>query len=263
VERREEMRRVLMTVLLAAAFVAVTGATCGKPKPVTVEPEQKLKFTDEVCFHNMGMTWDGEYYFTVNGGNSEYGKVDKYDESGDFIESYEIETDGRSIMYSPEEEQLYVKAYGQDLLSADLDLEETSIEHEGIFQGEQTSVAMSPDGLTLYELYEGDVHVYDMDAGEESESFTLEHYNTTDEGGYSYAIAASDKFLFAWGPDTDKEIYVYTLAGKYVTKFDLPREGFGFSLSWANGMLWVAKDADGSTDGAEGTWYGYELKGLE
>jgi WD40 repeat protein len=257
------MRRVLTAVLLAAAFLAVTGATCGKPKPLTVAPEQQLKFTDEVYYHNMGIAWDGEFYYTVNGGSPDYGKVNKYDESGELIESYEIETDGRSIMYSPEEEGLYIKPYGQDLLSVDLDLEETSTESEGIFQSEQTSVAMSPDGLKLYELSAGEVYVYDMDLGEEEESFTLEHYSSTDELGFSYAIAASDRFLFVWGPDTEKEVYVYTLNGKYVTRFELPRKGFGFSLSWANGMLWVSKDADASTDGGEGTWYGYELKGLE
>ena len=46
-----------------------------------------------------------------------------------------------------------------------------------------------------------------------------------------------------------------------MTKFTLPRSGFGFSLSWANDMLWIAEDADGGEDGADGTWYGYELQG--
>lgn len=257
------MRRVLVTVLLAAAFVALTGATCGKPKALTVEADQQVKFTDEVYFHNMGITWDGEHYYTVNGGNTEYGKVNQYDESGEFVDSYEVETDGRSIMYSPADENLYVKPYGQDLMVVDLDIEYAEIEEEAIFQSEQTSVAMSPDGTKLYEFLEGDVHVYDMEEDEEAESFTLEHYSSTEEQGFSYAIAASDRFLFVWGPDTEKEIYVYTLKGKYYTKFELPREGFGFSLSWANGMLWVSKDADASTDGGEGTWYGYSLKGLE
>ena len=80
---------------------------------------------------------------------------------------------------------------------------------------------------------------------------------------YADAIAASDKFLFVWAPNSDKEILVYGVDGKYVTQFELSRSGFGFSLSWANDMLWIAEDADGSSDGADGTWYGYELKGLE
>jgi len=28
-------------------------------------------------------------------------------------------------------------------------------------------------------------------------------------------------------------------------------------------MLWIAEDADGGEDGADGTWYGYALEGLE
>jgi sugar lactone lactonase YvrE len=132
---------------------------------------------------------------------------------------------------------------------------------EDIFSGEQSSVAMSPDGARLYEMYEGTVKVF-LD-GDEETTFKLSSYNTTEELGYAHAIAASDNFLFVWAPNSDKDILVFDLDGKYVTKFELPRAGFGFSLSWANGMLWIAEDADGSSDGADGTWYGYELKGLE
>ena len=99
--------------------------------------------------------------------------------------------------------------------------------------------------------------------GDEDTSFDLSSYNTTEEHGYDAAIAASDKFLFVWAPNSDKDVLVYGVDGKYVTKFALPRAGFGFSLSWANDMLWIADDADGGSDGADGTWYGYTLKGLE
>jgi sugar lactone lactonase YvrE len=122
---------------------------------------------------------------------------------------------------------------------------------------------MSPDGSTLYELNEGEVHVYDASTGDEDNSFELSSYSSESDKGYAYAIAASDKFLFVWAPNSDKEILVYGVDGEYVTKFSLPRSGFGFSLTWANDMLWIAKDADGKSDGADGTWYGYQLKGLE
>jgi tricorn protease-like protein len=160
------------------------------------------------------------------------------------------------------EEQLYVKPYSMSLDEVDLDAEETSTSLEDIFSGDQSSVAMSPDGEKLYELHDGTVAVFNADGGEET-TFKLSRYNTTEELGYAHAIAASDKFLFVWAPNSDKEILVYGVDGKYVTQFELSRSGFGFSLSWANDMLWIAEDADGSSDGADGTWYGYELKGLE
>ncbi|MBM3330780.1 hypothetical protein FJY68_02875 [candidate division WOR-3 bacterium] len=250
---------------LSLVALVVLGCAAGAKKQVggtKVTPVQQMEFTDHVFYHNMGLTWDGDYYYTINGGNTEYSNLNKYDESGSLEESYSMGADGRAILYSPAEEQLYVKPYGTSLDLADLDLEFTVEDKEGIFSEDQSSVAMSPDGEKLYELEDGTVTVFDSD-GEEETSFELSSYNSTTDLGYSYAIAASDKFLFVWAPDSDTDILVYGIDGEYVSKFALPRSGFGFSLSWANDMLWIAEDADGGSDGADGTWYGYQLKGLE
>ena len=248
----------------ALALVVFGCATSGKHEGggTTVTPVQKMEFTDHVYYHNMGITWDGEYYYTVNGGNTDYSNLNKYDDSGELDSEYDISADGRAILYSPSEEQLYVKLYSLSLDEVDLDLEETSTALEDIFSGEQSSVAMSPGGDKLYELYEGTVNVFNTD-GDEEGSFKLSSYNTTTDLGCANSIAASEKFLFVWAPNSDKDILVYGVDGRYVTKFELPRSGYGFSLSWANGMLWIAEDADGDTDGADGTWYGYTLKVLE
>jgi len=256
------MKRLLRIGLAALALVVFGRATCGNPKGASVTPVQKMKFTDHVHYHNMGITWDGEYYYTVNGGNTENSDLNKYDDSGELDTEYHIGADCRAILYSPVEEQLYVKPYSMSLDEVDLDAEETSTSLEDIFSGDQSSVAMSPDGEKLYELHDGTVAVFNAD-GDEETTFKLSRHNTTEELGYADAIAASDKFLFVWAPNSDKEILVYGVDGKYVTQFELSRSGFGFSLSWANDMLWIAEDADGSSDGADGTWYGYELKGLE
>lgn len=248
---------------LAALALVVFGCATTRPQKVAgVTPVRKLEFTDHVYYHNMGITWDGEYYYTVNGGNTDYSNLNRYDESGELDSEYDIVSDGRAILYSPSEEQLFVKSYGRSLEDVDLDFEETSTAIEDIFSGEQSSVAISPDGERFYELYEGTVSVFDAN-GDEEASFTLSSYNTTEELGYACAIAASDKFLFVWAPESDTDILVYGLDGRYVSKFALPRSGYGFSLSWANGMLWIAEDADGDTEGADGIWYGYELEGLE
>jgi len=256
------MKRLLKLGFAALALVVFGCATTGPQKVAGVTPVQKMEFTDHVYYHNMGITWDGEYYYTVNGGNTDYSNLNCYDESGELDTEYDISADGRAILYSPAEEQLFVKSYGLSLEDVDLDFEETSTALEDIFTGEQSSAAISPDGEMLYELREGTVNVFNAD-GDEETTFELSSYNTTEELGYANAIAASDKFLFVWAPNSDKEILVYGVDGKYVTKFELPRSGYGFSLSWANGLLWVAEDADGDTDGADGTWYGYTLKGLE
>jgi len=258
------MKGTLKLGLVAMGLMVFACATTGKHDSggIKVTPVQEIEFTDHVYFHNMGITWDGEYYYTINGGNTENSNLNRYEETGLLDSEYDVSADGRAILYSPSEEQLYVKAYATSLDEVDLDLEETSSALEDIFSGEQSSVAMSPDGEKLYEFYEGTVKVFNTD-GDEETSFDLSTYNTTEELGYAYAIAASDKFLFVWAPNSDKGILVYGIDGKYVTKFTLPRVGFGFSLSWANDMLWIAEDADGGSDGADGTWYGYKLEGLE
>jgi len=258
------MRKLVKLSLCALVIVVLTRATC-RTAPPRVTPVQRVAFIDNVRHHNMGIAWDGEYYYTVNGGNPEHSDLNRYDAFGNLDEGYDLGVDGRAILYSPVEEELYVKPHGRSLEEVDLDYEMTDVvtEFEDAFAAEQSSVAMAPDGERVYELDDGRVRIYEADGGEEETSFKLSSFSQTEELGYAYAIAASEKFLFVWAPNSDTDILVYGLDGKYVTKFALPRSGYGFSLSWANDMLWIAEDANGNSDGADGTWYGYELRGLE
>jgi hypothetical protein len=255
------MKRVLKLVVALAAIVVFTRATCGRARPGQVTPVQRVTITDHVPYHNMGITFDGEHYFTINGGNEDYSVVKEYDRSGTLVTSYSFGIDGRSIGYNAEEEAFYVKPYAADLLVLDFDDESSETEHEGLFAQEQTSVAFSPDGAWAYELDGEEVRVYDLAEGEELNSIDIEGAYDEEQGGYNCSMAASDKFLFVWKSGT--EVRVYDLSGEYVTSFELPRSGLGFSLSYCNGMLWVARDADGKADGADGKWFGYELRGLE
>lgn len=256
------MKRTLsLCLVVAAAFVVFGRATCQRTRgPVEVVPAQVMKIEDFVYYHNVGITWGDGRYYTVNGGNEGYGMVNVYDARGELLESLELELDGRAIFYNPDEEMLYVKNYGYDVYAVDPDDGEWDVDLPDGLGEENSSVAWSPDGEVIYELgAEGAVTVYESFLGLEQESFELTRWS--DEHGYSRALAASDKYLFTW--DEGGVVYVHGLDGSYVTRFELPRDGFGFSLSWANGMLWIAEDADGAEEGAEGYWYGYRLKGLK
>ncbi len=255
------MRRLMQLVLGLVAVFLFTRATCGPRRAGGVKPVLRHIIADRVPFHNVGITFDGQYYYTINGGNEEYSVVNQYDRAGTFVRSYDFGIDGRAIGCDPSEGRIYAKAFGEDLLLLNFDTEEADIEHELLFAQEQTSVGFSPDGRFIYELDDGELIVYDAVEGDELDSYELEHYSEVEEGGYAYSIAASDRFIFAW--KNEKEINVYDLTGRYITSFDLPNPGFGFSLSYCNGLLWVASDADGGTDGAVGRWYGYKLEGLE
>jgi DNA-binding beta-propeller fold protein YncE len=252
-------RIVSLCLIVAAALVVFGRATCQRG-PTKVTAQQVMKIEDHVYYHNVGITWDGSRYYTVNGGNENWGMVNVYDGKGKLLESFDVEVDGRGIYWNPEEEMLYVKNFGNDLYAVDPDDGDCDVDLEYVFDQENSSPAMSADGAFYLELTDdGEVRVLESFLGDEEDVIEIDR--TSEEHGYSYALAASDKYLFTW--DVGGVVYVHDYDGEYVTRVELPRDGFGFSLSWANGMLWIADDADGADDGADGYWYGYKLKGLK
>lgn len=252
------MKRTIKIIAVIVIGILSLKATCGKPK-ITISSLPVITIEDDVYFHNMSITFDGDHYFTLNGGNDEYGKVNEYDIDGNYIDSYSLTIDGRAIFYHPDDQSLYAKIYGSDLFSIDLYLYDAYSEKTDIFVEDNGSPAISPDGTTLYELSQGEVRVIDFADGDVIKTIPISKYY--DEHGYKTSIAATNKYLLVWG--SPNEVLVYDLNGKYVTKITLPRDGYSFSLSYCNGLLWIAEDADGSTDGATGYWYGYKVEGLE
>jgi len=250
------MNRALRLVLVGLALFVFVRATCRRG-PVEVTPVEVMEIADEVYYHNVSITWDGSYYYTLNGGNDDWSRINQYDKDGDWVESFEPELDGRTLFYTTDK-TLYAKAYDTDLYTIDLYEEDYDTEEGGLFEEDQTSVGFTPDGRQAFELSEGTVHVYDLGEDDEVASFDLERYY--DEGNYGMAVAASDQHLFVWG--AEDEILVYDHKGRFVTEFELPREGFWASLSWCNGMLWIADDSDSKDELGTGTWFGYQLKGL-
>lgn len=249
------MRRVI-SILGIMLFVAVSmRATCSASKPGVKNPVEVMKMTDEVYFHNVSITYDGNHYFTINGGNDSYCLLNKYDSEGKLVDAYDVGLDARSICFNPKDDRLYVKVYGLDLYVIDLENESAEMALYDVFDADNSSVGISDDGERIYELAEGNIKVLDLKTGKELKRFKLTNY--FDEHGYHSSIAVSNRYLFVWG-DSDA-IIVYDLNGVYVSEFRLPRPGYGFSLSYCNKILWIAQDADASTDRGNGYWYGYRL----
>jgi DNA-binding beta-propeller fold protein YncE len=248
------MKKIIRYCLLVLVTFLFIRATCGKPK-LSTKPMTGVEIMDYVFFHNVSITFDGDHYFTLNGGNENYCVVNEYDADRTFIETYAVGLDGRSIFCNPGDLNLYVKTYGTDLWIIDLSDETADIILSDIFEEDNSSPAFSPDGKYIYELTDGYVRVIDFKTGKELKRFALERYY--DEHGYALSIAASKHYLFVW--EYEDRVLVYDLGGEYVTKIKLPRAGYGFSLSYCNDMLWIAEDADASTDGGDGYWYGFEL----
>jgi hypothetical protein len=255
--RGGRMKKAFKFVLLALfAFLAIR-ATCGKVKPEIKTPVEASKFVDFVYFHNVSIAFDGDHYFTINGGNAEYCKLNEYDKAGKFIQSYDLGIDGRAIFFHPDKKKLYVKNFGFDLYEVDLKNEDAEKVLEFAFEADNSSPAMAVDGTVFYELVDGTVRIIDFSKGEVKKEFAIDEYYA--EHGYSMSIAASGDFLFVWA--SDDEVLVYDFKGKKVSKVQLPIYAFGFSLSYCNDLLWAAVDADAWIEGDHGYWHGYDLTG--
>jgi WD40 repeat protein len=255
--RGGRMKRTVKLVLIVLfAFMALR-ATCGKVKPEIKTPVEVDKFIDFVYFHNVSIAFDGNHYFTINGGNAEYCKLNEYDKAGKFVRSYDMGLDARAIFYHPDKKKLYVKIFGFDLYEVNLEEESAKKVLDFAFKSDNSSPAFSPDGKTIYELVDGTIWIINFDTGKQEGDLAIPEYYA--EHGYSMSIAASGDFLFVWA--SDDEVYVYDFKGKKVSQIQMPIYAFGFSLSYCNDRLWGAVDADAWIEGDYGHWYGYDLTG--
>jgi hypothetical protein len=236
-----------------------------KRVPMVDTSAESVKIEDWVYYHNVSITYDGKHYFTINGGNDGYCLINEYSRDGKLIESYDVALDGRAMFYSPGNRKLYIKDYGFDLYEFHPQEDDAEIILSDVFLDENSSPAMSSDGRYLYEQVGGAIMVYETKTGDEVRTIEIDEYY--DEHGYSTSIAASGKHLFVWGGPF--EVLLYDLNGEYVNRFALPKlgmegeeatGGFGYSLSYCRGMLWIAKDADAMDEGEKGYWYGYTVR---
>ncbi len=212
----------------------------------------KLVFNEHPQTHNMHITSDGQYLYTCNGGKSESGQISKFTLDGTKIGSYMIELDMRSVMYNQADKKLYVNTYGQKLYKInDLVQGVYSEVYDFSERDEQSAPALSPDGKLIYFMEYGEVYIYTMK--NRKLKTTLSGLNTADnaaEGGT--AIAVDRKYIYSWNAG-QQTVYIYDMKGKYKKSVKLKQGDYGFSLSHANGLLWVSTDGDYE----EGTWYGY------
>lgn len=251
------MKKTAKFLLLALFALLAIRATCGKVQPEIKAPVEANKFVDFVYFHNVSIAFDGNHYFTINGGNAEYSKLNEYDKSGKFVQSYDLGLDGRAVFYHPDKKKLYVKTFGFDLYEVDLKNEDAKQVLDFSFEADNSSPALSADGKVFYELVDGTVRIIDFETGKQDKHITISEY--FNEHGYSMSIAASKEFLFVWA--SEEEVYVYNFKGKKVSRIPLPIYAFGFSLSYCNDLLWAAIDADAWIEGNHGYWHGYDLIG--
>lgn len=214
-------------------------------------------FNDEPLNHNMHITSDGKYYYTINGGKAANGRINKYDLSGTFIKSYPIEIDGRGLSYNKADGYFYASTYLGDIVQiTDLDQGFYNVAFPGIMLSSQATFAISPDGKKFYDFYRGTLVVRDFNNGALLETITGLSYGFISNGNET-TVAVDSGNVYTWDA-LSQVVYAYDLSGKLKKKFALDSGSYGRSLSIANGHLFVAKDGNYQV----GTWYGYNISGL-
>lgn len=219
----------------------------------TVSPD--LYFDDEPGTHNMGITSDGEFFYTCNGGKTYEGKISKFSKNGNFMKSYEIDLDMRSIMYNPKDGLLYVNCYDNNIYKiTDLDAGSFQLMYSKLYSNDQASLALGPKGKYLYYLDDGTLKVYDFAKGTLENTF----YNVNcgpELGSGAYSVAVSKKYIITF--NAEKQIfYLHDKKGNFKEAIKFEDGNYGFSLSYAMGYIFVSKDGDYGM----GKWYGYASK---
>ncbi len=214
-----------------------------------------LTFKEDPKTHNMHICSDGKFFYTVNGGKAEEGQIGKYSLSGNLIAFYPMELDMRSVMYNKKDKSLYINCYDKNIYRiTDLENGTYQLVYEGIYSNEQACLALSPNGKYLYEQDNGTLMVYDFKTGKLKNTFYgLKHGDDFISG--SNAIAASKKKLYIFDGNA-QSIFVYNLKGEYQKKVNISKGSYGFSVSYANGLVFISEDGNYAT----GTWYGYSIK---
>ena len=254
------MKRVSLIFILS--FVACLYLTAQVIKPlVTIKDEPGVT-------HNAHITSDGKFYYTCNGGTDKdgnaRGKINKYTLSGEFIKSYSFKKlDMRSIFYNSKDKHLYIATYDMKIYKI-LDLESgtTQLIHEKIYKNGQCAVALDPDGKTLYVHDAGSLSMFRFKDGTLIKVISGLTFGADDKtnpvvGKYgSTAVAVDKKYIYTWDSHSgSKHIFAYDKKGNFVKTFQISNGNWGYTLSYANGMIFTALDGKGQV----GLWYGYKL----
>jgi DNA-binding beta-propeller fold protein YncE len=218
--------------------------------------------------HNADITSDGQFYYTCNGGTAKdgtpNGKINKYTLNGDFVKSYPFKKfDMRSIMFNNKDKHLYIATYDLKFFKIiDLENGTTELRFEKIYKNPQSAITLDPDGKTIYAMDCGTLTMYKFKDGSliktlSGLSFGADDVKKPVVGKYgSTAVAVDKNYIYTWDAHSNaKKIFAYDKKGNFVKAFNISSGNWGYSLSYANGYVFVAIDGQYKI----GLWNGYKL----
>lgn len=233
----------MMAFLLTVFFQLVQG-----------QADPDIFFFENPETHNMHICSDGKFFYTVNGGKAAEGRIGKYDLKGKEVAVYPVELDMRSIMYNPSDKSLYVNTYDKAIFRiTDLEQGVYSRLPVDFLEQEQSTPAISANGKLIYEMNLGTLKVFNIKTGKVENTFYGMKCGEDVVSGAA-AVAVDKKNIYTWNA-LEQEVYIYSNKGVFQNSFRVKQGDYGFSLSYANGYIFVSKDGDYGT----GTWFGYKV----
>ncbi len=219
------------------------------------------------------ITADNDYYYTCTGGLSSkqektVHKINKYGIlTGDLIKSYPFKSfNMRSIMYNKKDKHLYIATFDMKIYKI-LDLETGIVEEcfknaGSLYKNPKASPALDPNGKVLYVMDKGTITMYNFKDGKVIKtlsgfSYGEDNKDDLNTGKYgSGALAVSTNYIYTWDAHPKKKvIYVYDKDGNLITTVPISYGNWGFSLSYANGLVFVSNNGLNTV----GYWNGYKL----
>ncbi len=215
-----------------------------------------IVFNESPVTYNMHICSDDSYYYTANGGVAEDGKITVYNLQGIPVATYPIKLDMRSIMYNRKDKSLYVNTIEKVIYKIiDIEVGTYEVLYSGLYNNIQASLAIGYKGKYIYAFENGTLSVYKFSDGSLVKTLSGLKCGEREIKG-SVAVAVDKHHIYTWDSDK-KTVYAYDLDGRFIRSFILSQGDFGYSLSYANGLIFVAHSESGKT----GTWYGYDLWG--
>jgi len=220
--------------------------------PQVIKPV--ITFEDDPLTHNMGIASDGSYYYTINGGVTNKGQINKYSLNGNYIDSYEISLDMRSVFYNKKDMKFYVNCYDKGIYRiTDITTGKFELIEKDLYENEQLSMAMSDNGKLLYCFDKGELKIYKFPKLKLYKTIKGIDYGSGITSGET-SIAVSKNNFFTCN-SSEKMIFVYDLKGNKIKTVYYSSGDYSFSLSYANGLLFIANDGNYDI----GTWFGYKI----
>jgi DNA-binding beta-propeller fold protein YncE len=239
---------------MKAKFLFVILITVFSYRGIAQKLSPAIQFNEDPRTHNVHICSDGKYYYTINGGISSKGMINKYDLKFKLLSTYDIELDMRSIMYEPKEGRFYVCTYEKNIYKiTDITTGKFELLKESLYDDPQSSLALSPDGKLLYAFDKGEIKIYKFPSCTLVNTIKGFDSGKTPTTG-SCVVAVGSKYIYTWNTEY-KLIFIYNLKGKKIKSVEIEDGDYGFSLSAANGKIFVSKDGNYDV----GNWYGYEF----